>query len=223
MKTYFVNYATESFFTAQENSVKSAKKAGFDVILPKRPEDISNKFITDNMLIMSQKKGAGLCLWKSYFIRDIMLNSMEDDDFIMYMDSSDEFNDGLKNFALSHLNSQKQFFVGTVYKNRSFTSTRCFRVLGCDSDKYWDARMVEAGCIGMIKTEYNIHFLTKWHECCRIPEAIMIPENRDGETHKEFIRHTYDQSILSILIVQEGLGYLDNSLIGSFINYNVYG
>lgn len=222
MRSFFINYATPNFAKAQESSKKCAEEAKFDVILTFGPQDIDKDFATRHSLILSQKQGAGCCLWKSYFIQQTMIERMKYGDFILYMDSSDVFNPSLKDYALSHLNDQGQFFIQTKFENKAYIRKKCFEVMGLDEPKYWNGCQIEAGCLGFIKNKYNLQFIARWFVWNTIPDAAIKPEAQDPGGDTKYIRHSCDQSILSLLVLKHDLKTADSSA-AQHINYNLFG
>lgn len=221
MKTFFVNYATPDYKDAQTNSCMLAINAGFDRIIPCGPATLTEQFKKEHEVILSQKAGAGCCLWKPRIILDI-LSEMEYGDFILYMDVTDVFCKEIREFALSHLNDHGQFFIQTVHKARNFTRKKCFELMGCDTPEYWEAKHVEAGCIGLLKNSFNILLVEEWLKWCSIPDVVIRTPQPDPNSFEDFQRHTYDQSILSNMVIKYHLGTNENSVADGRINYNVY-
>jgi len=225
MNTFFLNYANSKFFEAQANSVHCAEIAGFENIFPKRFEDIPWTFYLHYKEILNQDRGAGCCLWKPFFILDIMRHQMRFGDFLLYMDSSDGFKPGLLPYILNNLNIHGQFFVQNIFKNSVYTRRNCFKMMECDSQKYWEADQIEAGCVGLVKTSVNLEFVERWLYWCYEPE-IMIDKGMEetGEGNfKEYKRHSCDQSVLTNLIVQWGVKTTSIRDVLPFIEYNKYG
>lgn len=221
MKTFQLSYATPSYYEAQANSAKCANKNNFNTIVIYRPEDVDKFFLAQHKEIMSQELGAGNCLWKPWIILDCMYQYMQDGDFLLYMDASDNFNETFKDTILGNLNYHGQFFIGTAHKNRIFTRRKCFQIMGLDTEKYWDSCQIEAGCVGLIKNDYNFALVSEWLTYCCIPDAMIRKNEKDEETLPGFQRHNCDQSILSLLITKYGLEVKDNSF-ASVINYNAF-
>jgi len=219
-----MNYATEDFWPAQRNSRECAKADGFDFISLYQPIDIHPNFYKEHKLILDQKRGAGCCLWKPYFILD-RFSKMTDGDLLIYMDSSDHFNPGLRQFVENNLNNEEQFFVETVHPNRIYTRRNCFRGMKCDEPIYWNHNQLEAGCIGLKKTENNMALVFEWMRYGTMPEIMIdegVKETEEGN-FPDYRRHSCDQSILTNLVIKYNLRTTSIHQILKYVEYNKYG
>jgi hypothetical protein len=221
---YFLNYATDKFFDAQNASVECARNDKFDCIFAKRFSDWPLWIYMSWQDILDEPRGAGCCLWKPYFILEIF-NKMNYGDFILYMDSSDNFKSGLKDFILNHLNEQEQFFVENIWLNKVFTRRNCFKLMNCDEEKYWNHQQLEAGCIGLIKNNYNINFVNEWLTWNSKPDVAIDlgTKETDEDNFPEYKRHSCDQSILTNMIIRENLKTTPIYDVLKYIEYNKYG
>lgn len=222
MKKYFVTYTTPDYSKAAESSVRCAESNNFDYIFPKRPEDIAPFFYQEHKAILDLKQHAGCCLWKPYFILGTMFK-MEEDDFLLYMDATDTFSPDMSSFALSHMNHKGMFFLETQYLNRSFTRRNCFKLMKCDSEKYWEGHQVEAGCIGLIKNGFTLKFVSQWLQWCTVPDIIVDMGRQDtGEQNFHgYSAHRCDQSVLSILIIKNNMTTTRIGESEGLINHNI--
>ena len=79
-QVFLISYADgpKVFFKNQNSLVQSAINKGFDGIINYKKSHIDNIFYNKNMDILSDPHGAGLWLWKPYFILKTMEMLPED-------------------------------------------------------------------------------------------------------------------------------------------------
>ena len=91
--------------------------------------------------------------------------------------------------------------------NKDWTHSKCFSVMGCESDLYYDSPQVEASISAWQVCNENIDFIKEWLSYCLNIEVI----GNQFTTDKKLIPHRYDQSILTNLVLKNNLKPLDPS------------
>lgn len=167
--------------------------------------------------------GWGYCGWKGEIFLDAM-SKVEDDDLIFYSDVSDEiYNPEFYQWMVNRTNQMNgKFFNLNYYINCNWTKRDCFIDMGCDEEKYWNHRQLEAGTIGLLKQPDNLEFLNLWSQWCQVAHIIDKTPSTKGEEIAGFVDHRCDQSILTNLVIDKGweTEYMEN--IRGYIRYNSF-
>jgi hypothetical protein len=183
----------------------SVKKYGsqFEIIKFNKNQ-IDNDFMIKNETILSQNRGGGYWLWKPYIINKV-LNKINDDDVIFYLDSKYFFIEDFANLYLEYLTTN-DLLVWNNKPNEPIWDMKNW----CKMDvilKYhvYDKVFIEnikdcwAGAIVVKKTENTIRYMQEWLDMCCINEditdSLSIVDNSDL-----FREHRHDQSLLNIVL-----------------------
>jgi hypothetical protein len=143
-------------------------------------------------------RGDGWWLWKPYVILKT-LEKIQDGDVVFYMDSTDTFSPSLKNFLENYFHNNDILLcqIGES-PNKNYTRRDTFYYMGCDTEKYWNTIQLEAGIIGVKKTNRTIKIMEEYLNFCSDPRIIKDGPNLCGlPNFPTFIDHRHDQSILS--------------------------
>ena len=202
MKIYFTNYSDKNY-TKQQNALNLlAKNANiFDDIVPYTSDFIkTTDFYSENKHILDQKRGGGFCLWKPYILLDL-LNKIEDNDIIFYMDSADQFYFGIEVFLKNYMENHDIMITAGFFKNGMYTTKKCFELMGCNDEKYINFPQIEAGILCVKKTDFSIKIINEWLSFCK-NENIITDINNSSNNYEDFIDNRYDQSILTNLVIK---------------------
>ncbi len=103
---------------------------------------------------------------------------------------------------------------------KTWTKRDCFVLMGCNTEKYWNAPMSNGAVSLWRKSDENIKFLEEWLKFAKDPRIITDDPNIFGLNDINFKDHRHDQSILSLLAIKYNLEmYRDPTQYGvSFIN-----
>lgn len=168
--------------------------------------------------------GFGYCSWKPLILLEAF-NRLDYGSVVLYSDTADEiYNQDFFNWAKTKTKELGgRLFNLNYYIHKLWTKRDCFVGMGCDSEKFWEHRQLEAGTFALEKNDENINLLNEWlilntnkHLITKIPN-ILGKENFDG-----FVDHRTDQSILTNLVIRNGYPteYMEN--FRAFIRYNFY-
>jgi len=95
MKIYFITYGTKTpydFTFALERIKKEAIKSGFfNYVKVYNPEDLDKDFKIDYQDILKLRRGGGYWIWKPQIIKQ-MLNEIDENDIIVYLDAGSTVN-----------------------------------------------------------------------------------------------------------------------------------
>jgi hypothetical protein len=206
-KINFCVYSNEKYSKPRKSILNLAKRSLiFNSIFEYDREWLEKtKFYSDNIGILGDTngKGDGWCLWKPYVILE-SLKKIENGEILIYMDSTDTFSSGFKEFIIEHFNSN-EFLLSQMgdNKNSVYTKRDTFHYMGCDSIEYWETPQLEAGIIGVRKNENTIRFMEEYLKYCQDERIIKDSPNICGKDNLgNYIGHRYDQSVLTNLKVK---------------------
>ena len=205
MKIHLVNYATESFYGSREMLHISAKKYDVDNIFSYRPNNLSKRFKEKNKEILENKKGAGYWIWKPYIILDA-LNKIKDGDVLIYSDADQGFVKSAQIMAKECVKLGISLYM-SPRPAKIWTKRDCFIIMGHDDKKYHENYLTVAGASCWMKNELCENILKDWLYYAQDPRiSIRHAPNILGKPNLEgFIRHSTDQSILTILAIEYGI------------------
>jgi hypothetical protein len=182
--------------------VESSKRMNiFDKYITYTPELLEKEFpefIKNNSNTLSQPRGRGYWLWKPFLIYETLKRFPNDK--IWYMDSGDLINrPDFKKMLLDHFNSNDICLsYSSEFISKRYTKRDCFYYMGCDEERYWNAKQVEAGSCGFKYSDNSLGFLKQWLEYCYDPRILTdMPNQCSLPNFPEFIDHRHDQSILT--------------------------
>lgn len=201
MKIHLVDYATEAFYGSREMLHMSLKK--YDVnIFSYGPDNLDKQFKDRNKDVLKQHKGAGYWIWKPYIIKDA-LNKIGKDDVLIYCDVDQGFIKDPKILADECIKLQIGLYV-SPRPTRIWTKRDCFIIMDCDSIEYHNSFLGLGGISCWMKNELCEKILDDWlfyaqdsRISMRHTENVLGKPNLDG-----FIRHSTDQSIITLLSVK---------------------
>lgn len=196
-----VNYATESFYRAQEFNKKTGLKVGgFDYVIENNPNSLELDFRSTYSNILSQPRGAGYWLWKPYCILHALEQSSEGD-VIMYADSASHFVKPLTPlFNLIESGEQDVIPFSLELPEANWTKRDAFVLMGCDTQGFEKSSQRLASFILTRKSEKSLAFFKEYLDYCTDPQILTDSDNICGAPNYDgFREHRHDQSIFSLL------------------------
>ncbi len=193
-----VTTSNELYRKSRDFNAKCALKFGkFDrVILYDNDKDIDSKFRKKNQDILSIEKGAGLWLWKIYFIHKALMEECNDGDILFYLDAAGFF---FRNVApLIAAMKDDIFAVALPYIEDEFTKAETFVLMGMDQDEYKKSNQYQASYMAFRKSERSVSFVNEWLNYGQDINVIS-PFHSIGKQIENFNGHRMDQSIFSLL------------------------
>lgn len=194
----FITTSNKYFELAKKQSVFFAKHLGrFDkCVVYDNDNTIDLDFYNNNKEILSIKKGAGLWLWKPYFIKKALVEECEVGDFLFYLDAGGFF---IRNANKIISKIKDDFFVCEVpYIEEEFTKCETFIGMGLTDDKYKKTRQIQASFMAFRKNERTIRFVDEWLNYCTHIDLLSDNHNFENQI-ANFVGHRMDQSIFSLL------------------------
>lgn len=204
---YAINYADNKYRKAQKYNTKTAYTKGrADKVIEYGPEDIDYKFFKDNEKIFKYSRGAGLWIWKPYFVLKT-LNKMENGDYLFYCDSGAYYVNKIQYLIdCMELNKQEIMTYELPLISKQWTKRETFVYLDCDNDEFTEDNQILATYFLVKKSENTIEFFNQFLKYCCDEKIISYKIfNEKIIDYKEFISHREDQSIFSIICKKNNL------------------
>ena len=210
MKKILINYAHNGFYHSQARNTQTAlSTGGFTDTIQYRFEDLDNDFIRKNYHILSQRRGAGYWLWKPYIILKT-LESMNDDDILLYSDAAIEFVGNMKDYFDMCKSDEKGIvlFYNSHHLNYTWTKRDCFILMGLDTfsppgdhtPSAGYSRQLTAALQMCRKTDFSLSFFREYLRLAQDPRIITdLPNTLGKPNYDGYIEHRHDQSIVSLL------------------------
>lgn len=168
--------------------------------------------------ILSNSRGYGYWLWKSYVIKKTM-ETLNNDDILLYLDCGCEINIKKKNIIINFFELvKKEYIIGTkVCIEKEWNKMDLILKLDMLNDKYLNTKQNQAGALLFKICDNTRDLVNKWYELSsdyhNIDDTPSISKNLDC-----FKEHRHDQSLFSLLTKKYNL-YSNYSLFDC-IEYN---
>lgn len=176
-------------------------------------KDLPESFLSEHSDILSLKKGYGYWIWKPFIILN-ELQKLNDDEILIYIDSTDIPEKIFFDIVLDHFNNNDLLLINRGYKHGEWTKRDCFVLMDCDNDSYYNSVQLEAGIMALKKNGFNINLIKEWFEFMKDEKILTdIPNTCGLPNLPNFKDHRHDQSILTNLSIKHNLKSLN------FLNY----
>jgi len=204
----------------QEVLHRSALRHGFDSGVPwTREQLVTTSFYEQHRDVLDRVRGAGSWAWKPYVIQQA-LDSVDEGDHVVYWDvgRAHRGNPRVGNRIRRRLDPLLHWcdevgggaLPGTLVPqhgpNRCWTKRDCFVLMDCDESRYWEAPQVEATFSIWRCEDRSRAFVDAWLAYAVDARVITDDDNTCGLPNLQGFRdHRHDQSILTNLVLREGL------------------
>lgn len=208
---HHISFADSNFKNAQSLNCRSALQHGCTSTTAYGPGDIDTDFRKKNDEIFSQKKGAGLWLWKPYLTMKT-LNSLEDNEILIYTDAATLFINNVTPLAkLVSVTSPILCFC-LKFPEYMYTKRELFEHL--DAQKHNKSSQRLASFYVILNCRESREFVDIWLRLSQ--DKKLIDDTLSLDQEKTFIAHRHDQSIFSLLTKINGYKcYRDPSQYGN--------
>lgn len=196
-KIWLISYANEGIHIQNQNNLiqSAALYQAFDVIIPYQPKHIEPKYFEEHKNILSQKRGGGYWLWKPYFILKT-LNMMDENDILLYVDSSGVFRDGI--YQLLELAKENNITVfPNFHNNRGMIKKHVIDVLANGDESILDKVQLDGSIILLRNTLDTRNIIAQWLAYCQSPD--LLTDSINGDEYSDYSDHRHDQAILSVM------------------------
>lgn len=195
-----VTYADDRMKKSAVICAQAMKKHGVDKVWSQNPDTIGNDFKRMNAGVLSQERGAGYWIWKSYFIDKAMNEqSVNDGDYIVYADAGVEFV-----APISHVidrMDQDIFFFTNGFPHVEWCKGDAWRAICGDVGS--DKKQVQASVIVFRVNETTRRFVREWLLWCQMP-GFIDDSPSVSPNYPTFAEHRHDQAILTCLQIKYG-------------------
>lgn len=202
---HLVVYGTDNYKSAINSLIESGSKF-FDKIHRFGPQDIDKNFQQKNNHILNLRRGAGYWLWKPYFIKKVLEESI-DNDLIFYVDAGNIFLEDPEIIYSKFSQEKNMIFFdnrdgmsdGNPPPNKNWTKKDAFVIMNLDDKKTIDNPHVNASYQIYKRTEISLDFITELLSWSENENILTDVPNLYGENYPSFIDHRHDQSVLSLM------------------------
>jgi hypothetical protein len=202
-----VTFSTDNFESIRKKNVTTAiRKGKVDKVFEYTPKDIDSDFFNQNKCIFNYQKGAGLWLWKPYFIARA-LAQINEGDYLIYSDAGSYFINPVNCLIESLEQSPHDVMVFELpLISKQWTKKETFLRMEVDFDLYGTKNQILANHIFIKKSAFSVSFISEFLKICCDEVAISNKQFDSSIVESEdFLAHRMDQSILSILSQKKGL------------------
>lgn len=216
MAKIFVTYSNDLYSNTRDFAAKMALfRGGFDRTIVYKPEDIDKEFRSKNVKILSQKRGAGLWLWKPYSVYKALCEEADFGDILFYGDAGSFFVRNCE-YLVQSMKDEDIWVSNIPLMEKQFTKSKAFDIMDCNNDEVKDSAQIQANFICLRKSESSLQFVKEWLELCCNYDLLASDEDIQKEV-PEFINHRNDQSVLSLLVKKHNIGpHLDPTQYGKY-------
>lgn len=194
-----INYSDDKYKKNQSFNSWTAKKIGkVDKVISYSPADVDREFYNANKELFSQKRGGGLWLWKPYVILKT-LKEMEEDDYLLYVDSGMFFKKNIKGLIDKLIGSKQNIMLFELpLLEIQWTKKQVFEYFNIIDHDFLYSNQLMASTMCFKKCNETILFVEKWLLLCQ-EKTLLLPNTTCEQQFEKFISHREDQSIISVL------------------------
>lgn len=204
-KIKVLTFAKGNFVESQKNLLSHLSQIGVNNLIVKSDSDLPSEFMDEFSNLFSQKRGYGYWIWKPFIILN-ELEKLNEDEILIYIDSTDLPEKIFFDIVLDHFNKKDLLLINRGYNHGEWTKRDCFILMDCDNNKYYESVQLEAGIIGLKKTEFNTNLIKEWFEFMKNEKILTDIPNTCGQPNlPNFVDHRHDQSILTNLSIKYNL------------------
>jgi len=224
MNVHLVMFTTPSKYGVinyYANSVKqlieSSKQFGIEHFHLYNPEMLNMDEFSSQFKDNNDDPGFNFYAWKPLIILDV-LEKINDGDVVLYHDAGRlEYNFSIKKDVNVLIDKVIKEYNGIGlshgwFKHNEYTKDKCFKLMGCDDEFYRSKYQLAANWGIYEKNPKSLSFLNEWKQWCLNYDVICSPINEDN--HEGYVRHTWDQSILTNLFYLHSLTPLPYTNLG---------
>ncbi|MDJ0523012.1 MAG: hypothetical protein QNJ90_13160 [Planctomycetota bacterium] len=210
----------EGWDVRQQGLADSARRHGFhEIVSWTRPKLMATPFYAAHRDVLDRPRGAGYWAWKPYIIRQALEDAREGD-HVVYWDvgrgredareTGNRFRRSIRPLVRwcdrQGGGALPGVWIPQSGANGMWTKRDCFARMGCDEPRYWEAPQVSASFSIWRRDARSLAFVDRWLACVCDPQLVTDDPNTCGLPDLPgFVDHRHDQSILTNLVLLEGL------------------
>lgn len=215
-KITVINCCDEKFEVPRKACSETSLKVGkADKVIEYSPDMIDKEFKDKNKELLSVKRGAGLWIWKPYFILKA-LESIPEGDYLIYLDAGvvviDEFRhliDSLEKSGQDIMAFELPLLAEEWTKRETYTAIY--------PELKESVNQILAGYIVLKNTPFSRDLIAEWLRYMLDPVCI-LPHIVTGEAnHRNFVETRDDQSVFTLVCRRHGITpFRDPSQFGTY-------
>lgn len=198
-----INFSDANFETQRKYNTLTAYKTGkADKVIEYTPKDIDKEFYHKNSRIFAYRRGAGLWLWKPYFILKTLVQ-IKEGDYLFYCDSGAFYDNKISRLidVLEKEDISVMPFELPLLE-RQWTKKEVFSIMGHND---LSSNQICASYILLKKNDFSRKIIEEWlnymqDERCASPNQFTQEKNP-----VDFIEHREDQSVFSLTCRKNGI------------------
>jgi hypothetical protein len=203
-KVHMISYGNEKFINSKKRIFNEAINSKFFYSIQiYEPEDLNKEFKYKFKDILKQNRGGGYWLWKLDIIKQ-KLSTIDDNDYLIYLDSGCTINKNGLNRLIQYINLLEESIYGIIsfkltHQERIWTIKEIFEYFNIkiDSKEALDGQYIGTILI-MKKNKHLKNLINKWEEVIN-KNNLLITDNFNKNQGSFFKDNRHDQSLLSIL------------------------
>lgn len=204
MKIHFLTFASSNYKNTFTRIKTEAENCGFfDTITCLNEFDLPINYRINHQ-INQQTRGYGYWIWKSYITHQL-LSKIPDGDILVYIDAGCSINsEGRKRFydyikLLTTSNCSNLSFQ-LNYPEKQYTKGDLFKHFHLEeNDEIINSGQLMATSFFMRKDRSSVNLIEKWFNICHEYKNLVDDSPSSYPNDPIFIKHSYDQSIFSVL------------------------
>lgn len=193
----FITASNKSYKDVRDYCVYTAKHYGkFDKVVAYDIDTmIDDNYRKHHSQILEIRRGAGLWLWKVYFIRKALYEECDEGDILFYADAA--------SFFFRSATTLLGKFEGNVFASKlpfveeEYTKREVFEIMGLTSECYTKTNQFHASILAFKKNNFSEMFVNEWLSFCE--DIRVISPYFCGIQIPSFVEHRNDQSVFSLL------------------------
>ena len=205
-KKYFLTYnSSKDFYFSNKHLIHLIEQSNiFDGVYNFSKKDLSSEFVYKHKDILNMPRGGGYWLWKVDII-DQLLNTINDNDILLYMDSGSTFNfRGKEKFEeyCAKLNASDYGLLNfsTIFKEKDWTTKNIFDYFDVDiNSDIANSPQLEATNLIFQKNKHSNIILKEFTNLLDTDQYLITDKYNISQKYENFRENRHDQSIFSLL------------------------
>lgn len=178
--------------------------------------DIKEYLDEHKEFIINNRRWLGCAIWKPKYIDYLLNNKLEENDLLLYCDTSFAFIGNVRNFFIDFMKQYDHdiFVLENGYKNKQLTKRDVFIKMDCDEDKYINGDMCMTGLLCLKNNKSTRKLIKEWYNYCLdytiVDNVNRIELKQDKEYKSEQpYGNMPEQSVFSLLCIKYDIPYIN--------------
>ena len=210
---HFITYGDDNFKKSKARILKEAEEFGeFTTIRGYGPEDLDDNFKEKYKDILKESRIAGYGIWRPYIIKE-KLNTINDNDILIYLDAGCSININGKNRFYDYINMFNNTDKGIIsiqhingdeghlhLEEKYWTTKEIFNYfkIELNSNISTSGQFLD-GILIMKKNKHLINIINIWNKVINDNVLLFTDYYNNVNQEKYFIENRHEQSILSMI------------------------